>query len=80
MSPSSWPPTAGGCPSGDRDLDVGYLRAHSTPEKVTGLLAYLAGLQPRPAAVRPRELVRDFSWAKVGAQDRVVDERAWAAL
>ena len=64
----------------DRDLDVGCLRANSTPEKVTGLLAYLAGLQPRPAPVRPRELVRDFSWAQVGAQDKVVDEAAWAAL
>ena len=75
MFPSSWPPTAGGCPSGTGTWTWG-----TTPEKVTGLLAYLAGLQPRPAAVRPWELVRDFSWAKVGAQDRVVDERAWAAL
>ena len=64
----------------DRDLDVGYLQAHSTPEKVTGLLAWLAGLQPRPEPVQPRELIGDFAWTKVGAQDKVVDEAAWQAL
>ena len=79
-SPSSWPRTAGGCPSGTRRLDVGYLQAHSTPEKVTGLLAWLAGLQPRPEPVQPRELIGDFAWTKVGAQDKVVDEAAWQAL
>ena len=64
----------------DRDLDVGYLQAHSTPEKVTGLLAWLAGLQPRPEPMQPRELIGDFAWTKVGAQDKVVDEAAWQAL
>ena len=64
----------------DRDLDVVYLQAHSTPEKVTGLLAWLAGLQPRPEPVQPRELIGDFAWTKVGAQDKVVDEAAWQAL
>ena len=64
----------------DRDLDVGYLQTHSTPEKVTGLLAWLAGLQPRPKPVQPRELIEDFAWTKVGAQDKVVDEAAWQAL
>ena len=56
------------------------LQAHSTPEKVTGLLAWLAGLQPRPEPVQPRELIGDFAWTKVGAQDKVVDEAAWQAL
>lgn len=64
----------------DRDLDMGYLRAHTTPEKLTGFLAYTAGLLPKPQPIRPRELIGVFSWDKVGRADRVVDERAWEAL
>lgn len=56
----------------DRDLDVGYLRAHATPEAVVGVLAYTAGLLERYEPVQPRELVRDFSWAKVGRDNRPV--------
>ena len=47
---------------------MGYLRAHTTPEKLVGLLAYLAGLIPRPTALRPSDLVPEFSWSKVGQQ------------
>ncbi len=57
----------------DRDLDMGVLRQRTTPEKLTGVLAYTAGLLDRPEAVRPQELVKDFSWAKVGRADRVVE-------
>lgn len=64
----------------DRDLDMGYLRAHTTPEKLVGLLAYLAGLIPRPTALRPSDLVPEFSWSKVGQADRIVDDGIWEAL
>lgn len=64
----------------DRDLDMGYLRAHTTPEKLTGFLAYTAGLLPKPQAIRPQELIPAFAWSKVGQQDRVIDDRAWDAL
>ena len=64
----------------DRDLDMGYLRAHTTPEKLVGFLAYVAGLLPRPQAAAPYELVGEFSWAKVGRADRVVTEEAWQSL
>ena len=64
----------------DRDLDMGYLRAHTTPEKLVGFLAYVAGLLPRPQAAAPYELVEEFSWAKVGRADRVVTEEAWQSL
>lgn len=64
----------------DRDLDMGYLRAHTTPEKLTGFLAYTAGLLPKPQAIRPQELIPAFAWSKVGQQDRVIDDKAWDAL
>ena len=64
----------------DRDLDMGYLRAHTTPEKLVGLLAYLAGLIPQPTALRPSDLVPEFSWSKVGQADRIVDDGIWEAL
>ena len=65
----------------DRDLDVGYLQTHSTPEKVTGLLA-LAGRGSSPGQSRcsPGNSSGTSAWTKVGAQDKVVDEAAWQAL
>lgn len=64
----------------DRDLDMGYFRANTTPEKLVGFLGYVAGLLPRPQAVRPEELVEEFSWEKVGQADRIVAEEAWQFL
>lgn len=54
----------------DRDLDMGILRQRSTPEELVGFLACTAGLIDRPEAVKPYDLIREFSWAKVGTQDR----------
>ena len=64
----------------ERDLDVGVLRQHLTPEALTGFLAWTAGLLDRPQAVSPEELIGEFSWAKVGTADRVVDLAALSAL
>lgn len=56
----------------DHDLDVGVLRKRWTPEEITGLLGFYAGLLDRPEKVTAKELVRQFSWAKVPKNDVVV--------
>ena len=56
----------------ERDLDMGMLRQRTTPEKLTGHLAYLAGLIDRPEAVHVKELAQHFSWGRVGIEDRLV--------
>jgi glutamyl-tRNA synthetase len=54
----------------DRDLDLGALRARlGGPEPLVGLLAHLAGLLPKPKAVRAGDLVSRFSWAVVHRQN-----------
>ncbi len=49
----------------DRDLDLGQLRKHQTPESLMGILACGAGLLERPEAVSARELAAEFSWDRV---------------
>ena len=56
----------------DRDLDMGVLRERYTPEALVGRLAHIAGLIDRPEAVKPYDLIPEFSWEKVGAKDRIV--------
>ena len=54
----------------DRDLDMGILRQRYSPEQLVGRLAHMAGLTDRPEPVQARDLVREFSWSKVGTGDR----------
>ena len=49
---------------------MGVLRQRYTPEELTGLLACTAGIIDRPEPVKPYDLVKEFSWEKVGTQDR----------
>lgn len=56
----------------DHDLDMGALRERYTAQELTGLLAYYAGLLDRPEKVTAKELVHQFSWAKVPKNDVVV--------
>lgn len=49
----------------DRDMDLGYLRAHCTPEALLGILAYAAGLTDMPEPVSARELAGEFSWERL---------------
>ena len=49
----------------DKDLDLGYLRAHTTPEHLIGVLAHSAGLLDVPAAISARELAAHFSFDKI---------------
>lgn len=61
----------------DLDLDLGALRDRGTrPERVTGLLAWAAGLTDEPGDGRPEELVGAFSWDVLAErrEDIVVDE------
>ena len=49
---------------------MGILRQRYTPEELTGLLACTAGIIDRPEPVKACDLVKEFSWDKVGTQDR----------
>ena len=49
----------------DKDLDLGYLRAHTTPEKLIGVLACSAGLLDSPTPISARELSTSFSFEKI---------------
>lgn len=53
----------------DGDLDMGALRQRYTPEELTGLLAFWAGLLDAPEPVQPRELVAEFDWSRVPKED-----------
>ena len=56
----------------DRDLDLGQLRTHTTPEKLIGFLAHAAGLLPTPQAISPRELASIFTWDALSRDSLVV--------
>ena len=58
----------------DKDLDLGYLRQHTTPEKVIGVLAKAAGFTPTDAPISARELADSFSWEKLGTDPIVLGE------
>ena len=46
----------------DRDMDLGYLQEHTTPERLIGMLAYAAGLTETAQPISARELATEFSW------------------
>ena len=49
----------------DKDLDLGYLREHTTAEKLIGVLAHSAGLLETPQAISAKELATEFSFDKI---------------
>ena len=51
----------------DKDMDLGYLRNHCTPEKIIGMLAFASGLIDRQEAVSAKELLGEFTWCKLSA-------------
>ena len=53
----------------ERDLDMEHLRRRFTPERLTGRLAFLAGLRPEDAAVTPAELAQEFTWDVIHKND-----------
>ncbi len=53
----------------DKDMDMGEIRKTMTPEQVTGLLAYYAGLQPTREPQKIKDLIPSFDWNKVPLSD-----------
>jgi glutamyl-tRNA synthetase len=49
----------------DKDLDLGVLRQHISPEALIGMLAYSAGLIPKNEPISARELSCVFDWSKL---------------
>lgn len=49
----------------DKDLDLGQLRLHTTPERVIGTLAFAAGLIDRMEPISAKELASVFRWEKL---------------
>ena len=61
----------------DRDLDLGELRKHVTPETLIGTLAYSAGLIDRREAISARELAAEFTWDKLSGNSIFLDAAAF---
>ena len=57
----------------DRDMDLGFLQAHTTPQKLLGLLAFASGLIDHPEAISARELAAEFTWEKLKKEDIYLD-------
>ena len=57
----------------DRDLDLGELRRHVTPEKLIGTLAFAAGLIDRNVPISARELAGEFSWDRLSGENIYLD-------
>ena len=49
----------------DGDLDLGQLRKHKRPEQILGMLAFSAGITDRNVPLSAKELIGEFSWAKL---------------
>ena len=57
----------------DRDLDLGQLRKHTTPETLLGSLAYSAGLIDKKQSISAKELAAQFSWQQLRKEDIYLD-------
>ena len=57
----------------DKDLDLGYLRSHISPEALIGVLAQAAGFTESAAPISAKELVDLFCGEKLGKQSIVFD-------
>ena len=57
----------------DKDMDLGYLQSHTTPEKLLGILANACGLLEKPEAISAYELAGIFRWEKMKKEDICLD-------
>ena len=57
----------------DRDLDLGELRKHVSPEKLIGTLAHAAGLIDQNTAISGRELAKEFNWNRLSGENIYLD-------
>ncbi len=62
----------------DKDLDLGELQRHLTPEALIGHLAFASGLLEMPIPISARELAADFSWEKLKPEAICLDARLLA--
>ena len=53
----------------EADLDLEHLRQSYSAEEIIGILAHSCGLTPKAEALRPEDLIREFSWDKIQKQD-----------
>ena len=59
----------------DRDMDLGYLESHTTPEALLGLLAYSSGIIDKAVKISARELAEEFRWEKLRKENICLDIR-----
>ena len=57
----------------DRDLDLGELRKHISPEQLIGALAYASGLIDQKCPISAAELAKEFSWDKLKGDSIYLD-------
>ena len=57
----------------DKDLDLGELRKHITPEQLIGALAHAAGFIDKKEALSARELASIFTWDKLKGDSIYLD-------
>ncbi len=57
----------------DRDMDLGFLQSHTTPERLIGMLAHAAGLTETLQPISARELAGEFSWEKMAKEELFPD-------
>lgn len=60
----------------DKDLDLGYLREHTTAEMLIGVLAHSAGLLEAPVPVSAKELASVFSFEKIRGDAIYLDSKS----
>ena len=54
----------------DRSLDLSVLREkHKNPDEIVGFIAFLAGILPSPAPIKPTDLLPLFAWQNVPKAD-----------
>ena len=57
----------------DKDMDLGFLQEHTTPEALLGLLGYACGILDRQIPISAKELAGEFRWDKLRKQDIYLD-------
>ena len=60
----------------DKDLDLGYLRTHTTAETLIGVLAASAGLMDSPAPISAKELAKHFSFEHIRGDSIYLDGKS----
>ena len=57
----------------DKDMDLGFLQSHTTPEKLLGILAHACGLLEKPETISAYELAGIFRWENMKKEDICLD-------